>query len=82
MSRVVITDRERLAVVALERIAARGIAVRTDFGLMINVDTGAQSPAFRCGVCALDQDRRGPCENRDCLTGIARAALDDLRRLT
>jgi len=71
---------------ALERIAEAGIVVdifgmlddpecpeHEDFG---DCDCGEK----QCGECGHLQVPAGPCLNRDCLTAIARAALDDMRR--
>lgn len=90
MSRIVITDRERVAVVALERIAARGVTFDADAALThreddvecpdhidrADCDCGDQ----KCPECGHLQMALGVCANRDCLTAIARAALDELRR--
>lgn len=78
MSRVVVTDRERVAVVALEQIAARGVVIYSHVEPARN---GQPFKMHRCPACKELQEFGGSCANRDCLTAIARDALDDLRRL-
>lgn len=98
-----ITDRERIAVAALESIAARGIATVNVLAKAIKelvTDDDAASPVcpehgpvfdegvicmcgeFQCPACGELQPNTGPCLDGDCLTAIARAALDELRRMS
>lgn len=76
MSRSIVSDRERVAVAALEGIAARGIVARTN----TPVSQGIPDP-YQCPICQHRQHSDGPCANRDCLTRVATVALDDLRRI-
>jgi len=81
MSRIVITDRERVAVVALERIAARGVTCEDDVECPDHIDRAdCDCGDQKCPECGHLQMALGVCANRDCLTAIARAALDELRR--
>ena len=80
MSRIPITDRERVAVVALETIAARGSTLPCKPERIPGQVAGVTAN-FKCPTCGHSQQATGLCGNRDCLTAIARAALDELRRL-
>ncbi len=76
MTRVIVTDRERVATTALERIAARGIVSFSH----VEPREGGGREMHRCPLCRAFQAYGGQCGNRDCLAAIASAALDELRR--
>ncbi len=75
MTRVVVTDRERIAIAALERIAGAGIAQRT-----LDEKYSNGNDVYRCPQCDEDYDSSRPCTAIGCMTAIARGALDELRR--
>jgi len=61
---------------ALEQIAERGITI---YWHVEPID-GVATRMHRCVACKKPQGFGGSCANRECLTAIARAALDDMRR--
>lgn len=69
-----ITDRERAAVTALESIAERG-AITCPY-------PDPENKLHRCPACQAPQHFGGPCANRECGSALARAALDELRRMS
>jgi hypothetical protein len=66
---------ERIAREALERISERGRVVYSF------TEAGPAQRLYRCPLCKGLQAFEGLCCARECLASIARAALDDIRRI-